>query len=239
MDRITVWQETQKHYAQTPNVESLVWDSEKPCPVVPKFGNTIVRFYNEDCIEIARRLRTKTTNSIMLLNMADWGIAGGLVEAGAASQEEELFRRSNLFKHLHQKYYPMHKFDVVVSSGVEFYREGLPTYRLYPKTFRVDVISSPAPKYPALDSTGKRFETAGGVEFMLQKIRGLLWVAYESGAQYLVLSAWGCGAFGCPPEHVGELFHQVVSEFDGCFKGICFAIKGPNCEIFKKGYGVR
>lgn len=237
MNRLTVWYETQKHYAHRPEVESKLYFVDTVPPIATRpYKKTSVRFYNVDCIEIAHRLKEKTTDSIMILNMADWTRAGGCVDAGSLAQEEELFRRSDLFKFLHQKYFPMQKHQVVVSHGVEFYRNTAPTFALYRKPFKVDVISSPAPKYPALNKNGTRFETNDLADFMLQKIRGLLWAAYDSHAQYLILSAWGCGAFGCPPQHVGELFYQVIQEFDGCFKGICFAIIGSNYELFKSGY---
>jgi hypothetical protein len=37
-------------------------------------------------------------------------------------------------------------------------------------------------------------------------------------------SAFGCGAFCNPPDHMAELFRDVLEEYRGCFKHICFAI---------------
>jgi len=46
----------------------------------------------------------------------------------------------------------------------------------------------------------------------------------ENGHDSAVLSSIGCGAFKNPPEHVAELFHEVIKQFDGYFKEIIFAI---------------
>lgn len=40
-------------------------------------------------------------------------------------------------------------------------------------------------------------------------------------------SAFGCGAFCNPPDHMAELFREVLEkEYRGCFQHICFAIFG-------------
>jgi len=58
-----------------------------------------------------------------------------------------------------------------------------------------------------------------------QKIRTILNIALEHGHDSLVLSAFGCGAYGNPPEHMAKLFHNIIcKEYVGCFKHIVFAI---------------
>ena len=52
----------------------------------------------------------------------------------------------------------------------------------------------------------------------------------------LVLSAWGCGAFGCPPYHMAKIFKKVLKVYDGIFEEIIFAILGPNYELFKSSW---
>lgn len=243
IDNITAWEQTQAHYASMTNVESTVFyeDGSSSISGPRPHKKTVVHFYNTDCIEIGRRLclAVSTTTSararVAILNMADWVIPGGLVESGAPTQEEELFRRSNLYKHLTSAHYPMKRFQVVLSRGVEFYRGAQPYFKPH-EPFYMDVLSAAAPRYPELDKTGRRFGTAAGEEFMLGKIRGLLLTAYNEGIDFLILSAWGCGAFGCPVRHVAELFAVAIAEFDGCFRGICFSILGSNYAPFKESY---
>lgn len=42
-----------------------------------------------------------------------------------------------------------------------------------------------------------------------------------------MLSAFGCGAFSNPPNHIAAIFKQVIChEYAGCFKQVVFAILG-------------
>ncbi len=64
------------------------------------------------------------------------------------------------------------------------------------------------------------------IEPAKEKIRTILRIAGKYNHDSLVLSAFGCGAFANPPNHVAELFKEVFSEdeFFGFFRNIVFAI---------------
>ena len=66
------------------------------------------------------------------------------------------------------------------------------------------------------------------IETMEQKLRLLFWIGAKEGNDVLVLSAWGCGAFGCPPRHVAEICKKISQEQTGLFKKVVFAIIGHN-----------
>jgi uncharacterized protein (TIGR02452 family) len=68
---------------------------------------------------------------------------------------------------------------------------------------------------------------------MLEKIRQLILIAAEQRVDTLILSAWGCGAFGGSPTHTAQLFKQAIKEFDGLIPNITFAILGFNYEPFR------
>lgn len=100
--------------------------------------------------------------------------------------------------------------------------------------------------------SGPQLIPTGGQSFKLspkfadktkQKIRAILGIGLAHGHDSLVLrycyprtrteslmvlllSAFGCGAYGNPPAHMAELFKEMIVEFDGCFKKITFAILG-------------
>ncbi len=234
--RIQVWKETEEFYKNYPNRESIVYYGRDGKTVtstinVHKDIHTEIKVVNEDCIYAAQKYGRGRT---CILNMADWGRAGGIVEAGSRAQEEELFRRSNLFKHLHQKYYPMKRFQTVYSHDVEFYRYGKDRdYDFMENTVTFDVISAPALNGPHTSDDGQQFTNEGEIETMENKIKILLAVAAEQGVQTLVLSAWGCGAFGGPPTHTAQLFKKIIKEFDGVIPKIIFAIIGMNFDPFK------
>ena len=58
------------------------------------------------------------------------------------------------------------------------------------------------------------------------KIRAILRIAAHHDQADLVLSAFGCGAFRNPPQHMAELFRAVLveAEFDGVFRRVTFAV---------------
>jgi uncharacterized protein (TIGR02452 family) len=51
-------------------------------------------------------------------------------------------------------------------------------------------------------------------------------IALENGNDSLVLSAFGCGAYGTPPKEMARLFHEVIESerYKNTFKKIVFAI---------------
>jgi len=52
-----------------------------------------------------------------------------------------------------------------------------------------------------------------------------LGIAKDNGHDSIVLSAFGCGAYGNPPKHMAELFREVIcTQYSGAFKHIVFAI---------------
>ena len=235
-DRLTVWKETQQLYNDFPSRSSTIYHdfSEDECaPLVRRF-TTEVSVVNGDCIDVAIMLKHEGYNPL-LLNMACWRRAGGMVEFGSAAQEEECFRRSNYFKHLHQSYYPPQKFDTFISKGVEYYcgsiRDG---YKLLESPVQIDMIAAPAVENPAISRNGREFTEAEDIAIMEKKIHQLFWIGAKEGNDVLVLSAWGCGAYGCPPEHVARIFKKVCEEQSGLFKKVVFAILGSNEPIFQR-----
>ena len=58
------------------------------------------------------------------------------------------------------------------------------------------------------------------------EIKQILDIALENGNDSIVLSAFGCGAYGTPPKIVAKIFHDVIysDEYKNLFKEIVFAI---------------
>jgi len=237
MDLVEVWEKTKAHYYETPDQESIVIHDVpiQQLQRIPKrFPETTTEFVKGDCVDEAIRLVTLGYNPL-LLNMADWFYAGGCVDVGEVTQEEELFRRSNYFKHLHQKYYPLKKFTTIYSKGVEFSRLGpKEKYVWLPKSERVliDCIAAPALNNHPMTPDNDSFLHLKDAETMKKKIKILFHVAAKQGNDSLVLSAWGCGAFNCPVKHIAQLFHEVIQENGGVVKHISFAVLGRNFEKF-------
>jgi len=235
--RVEVWEDTVRRFAGERERRSLVYNTpdglSPPSSIIRNPNSTTrVEVVRMDCVYAAAAATAAGGNQVCILNMADWTRAGGNVAGGSRAQEEELFRRSDLHKHLHQRYYPMRPFQTVYSRDVSFHRAGPDMdYALIPEQ-RYDVISAPALVGPYLTEDSSHFADEKDAEFMRQKIRHLFAIAYEQGVDTLVLSAWGCGAYGGPPQHTAELFREALTEFDGIIPHVVFAVLGDNYEPF-------
>ncbi len=234
-DRMTVWKQTQEKYKDFPHHESVIYEdfSESQAAALPRQYDTVLSVEQIDCIELAVRLKREGYNPLML-NMSCWRTAGGMVDFGSGAQEEECFRRSNYFKYLHQSYYPPRRYTTFISKGVEYYCGPMAsgyTYMDRPET--IDMIAAPAVKDPWISNDGKLFQNAEDIATMEKKIRLLFWIGAKEGNDVLVLSAWGCGAYGCPGYHMAQIFKKICEEQKGLFKKVVFAILGPNYLNFR------
>jgi len=197
---------------------------------------------NADCLETAEIL-VKAGLNPCVLNLASRQNPGGGVRNGAGAQEENLFRRTNLFLSLfqfasfaneygikkHEKSYPLdrntggiYSADITVFRGSE--KNG---YCLLKKPYTVSFVSVPAISNPELTERNGSFYLADNlVEPTKEKIRTILRIAGKYKHDCLVLGAFGCGAFANPPNHIAELFKEVFleKEFINKFKVIIFSI---------------
>jgi len=157
------------------------------------------------------------TDSVML-NMACASHPGGNPKIFGA-QEEDLFRRTSLSKHLKTDLYPIPLDECILSTNVivikNKYRQGY-KYLENPRT--VDIISC-----PAINMNGLIW-TSTTDDLMYRKIWTIFQCACMHGYKVLVLSAFGCGGYNCDPEKVAEIFKKVLSFYRHCFKKIIFAI---------------
>ena len=202
-------------------------------------GNTTIKVENVDCLLAAEKLLNNGYHPAVL-NMASRQNPGGGVQTGSGAQEENLFRRTNLFQSLYQfapyasnfglhksKYqYPLDRnFGgiytpyAIVFRGTE--QEGYP---LLDKPFQMSFIAVAGINRPALESPERIIPEL--VEPVKNKIRTIFRIGLLHGHDSLVLGALGCGAFRNPPSHIARLFHEVMEEpeFKNKYKLILFAI---------------
>ena len=206
---------------------------------------TKVSVINDDCLKVAKDLVSQYgSDEVCVLNMASRQNPGGGVFGGAGAQEEYLFRCTDYYRFLyqyastfdpqalygiprhHSHHYPLNQdFGGVFSRGVTVFRaseaEG---YALVDNPWSVNMVAVAGINLMG-QHVGSRL-TEPLVAGNLNKIRTILRLSYNNGQTRLVLGALGCGAFGNPPVHIAELFHQVQEEpeFKGIFKEVVFAI---------------
>lgn len=228
--------------------------------------NTDYSVLKDDCLEVALYLIKLGLNPCVL-NMANRQNPGGDVLGGAGAQEENLFRRSNLFLSLYQfaeyaeqyglkksKFqYPLERSTGgVYSSCITVFRGSEKNgYCLLKDSYQTSFVSVPAISNPPLvKKSGEYFLSEEMVEPTKLKIRTILRIAGKYNHDSLVLSAFGCGAFRNPPNHIALLFKEVFQEeeFANRFRKIIFAIiddhnssrehnPGGNYAPFKKVFG--
>eukprot|EP00798_Chlamydomonas_sp_ICE-L_P027321 gene27321-biopygen3159 len=166
----------------------------------------------------------------LVLNMADIHNPGGCVSCGGGMQEESLFRRTNYHRHLSRSFYPIGEREAVVSFDVDIIREcerdGFEFLKL---SKSASFLACPCISMPQL--VDNRFSEKD-IQLFREKVRLVLSVAHKYGHDSIVLGAWGCGAFGCPPKHVAEIMFAEIEKVEGCFKKIVFAILGTDNTVF-------
>ena len=213
----------------------------KEIRVINSFSNysTEVYVYNTDCLDVARGLQEEGFN-VAVLNMASRQNPGGGVYGGAGAQEENLFRRTNLFRSMFQfasyasQYglpqspyqYPLDRnFGGVYTPNAFVFRDVEDNgYKLLDSPYYMSFISVPGMNRPDLNADGMIADHH--VEPIKNKIRTIFRIGLLHGHDSLVLGALGCGAFRNPPRHVARLFHEVIDEpeFKDKYRRIVFAI---------------
>lgn len=204
---------------------------------------TAVAVHENDFLAVAARLLADG-GRVAVLNMASRRNPGGGVLTGAGAQEENLFRRSDAFRFLYPfadyardydlEPHPADAYPIpresggIFAAGVTVFRSTEDTgYAFLPQPYRVDVVTVPAISRPDLIERDGRLRLPDDLAAAtLVKIRAILRIAAHHGATDLVLSAFGCGAFRNPPEHIAELFRAALGEdeFAGVFRRVEFAI---------------
>ena len=218
-----------KFYAKKANVN---YDS------LAKYENTDIKVIDDDCLYVAKSM-TSLGFRPAVLNMASFHTPGGGVERGSAAQEESIFRRTDIFRSLYQFHsvgelynieqleerYPLElHYGAIYTPNVTVFKSAEKDgCKLLDEPFFIDVITIPAVRKPELvDGKLKPWV----VDILKIKIRQMFDIALENGNDSLVLSAFGCGAYGTPPKEMARLFHEVMSSdrYKNAFKAIWFAI---------------
>ena len=193
------------------------------------FGRCGYGCENMDSFSLARKrmeqlsynLNEKGVKPILVLNLANPVNPGGGVRNGALAQEEDRCRKSSLLLSLEGKaaapYYAynqsLHTYmgsdAVIIHPQVEVIKDE--RGNLLPETAVVAVMTCAAPmlNYGMEGMTEQQYE-----EMMLRRITGMFKVAAYRGYEYLVLGAFGCGAFANDARVVSDLFYKALKEFD-------------------------
>ena len=249
-DNIEVFNDTQKvinsrksllDAVKASNDKQQYWVTEE----VPTFEN---RFDTDAKIVVSKSTSfgaaRKYNGEIAVLNFASATNPGGGVTHGSFAQEECLCRCSTLYNNLilkeaADKFYlphrsglsPLHNDDIIYTPGVVVFKSD--DYKDYGTTKNVNIITCAAPnlrEVPKNEFNSENTTVPATISdddlLKLHKQRGrkILSVAAANKNDYIVLGAFGCGAFRNDPKIVAEAYKQILPEFKNAFKVIEFAV---------------
>ena len=224
----------------------------------------IIKVTNRDTFtaakEYANIINSTNEGFVGVLNFASSTNPGGGVTKGSTAQEECLCRCSNLYLTLYQEkcireYYNINKKymsnlgsdAIIYSRNIYVFKDK--NYNMLPvkDRFYVDVLTCAAPNLR--ENPRNQYNTDASEEKLtltdeelynihVKRARNILNVAVKNEDDYLILGAFGCGAFRNNPEIVAKAYKDVLQDYMYCFKVIDFAIidgkYSNNYEIFKR-----
>ncbi|MCI8981639.1 MAG: TIGR02452 family protein [Hungatella sp.] len=216
-------------------------------------GTCEVNMSNKDSFQAAQDMaehyHIENTRNILVLNFANPVCPGGGVLKGAKAQEEDLCRKSTLYLSLRtEEARAMYEYNqalndyrssnyMLLSPNVEIFRDSDGGF--LNETMVAGVLTAAAPIAPFGINDEVRKEL---LEILRTRIQNILHAAAFYNYQYLVLGAWGCGAFGNDAAQVAQLFYEELQNFqrpsgsiDSRFRGIVFAVLNPS----KGGYNYK
>ena len=198
-----------------------------PTDPIARIAN--IRVENRDAIEVALDMK----NPLVMI-LADAHVPGGCIFGGGNMQEESLFRRTALFAHLKKEHYPILPDEALYARDVPvFFDTEQNNFSAMNPGTRLSFIACPGIKMPATDNRNRMLpDDAAALE---KKIRLIVQVAKEEGHENLVAGALGCGVWGCPPEHVAEIFRNVINSHESnSLANVTFAILGGLRHTFDR-----
>ena len=224
----------------------------------------IIKVTNRDTFtaakEYANIINSTNEGFVGVLNFASSTNPGGGVTKGSTAQEECLCRCSNLYLTLYQEkcireYYNVNKKymsnlgsdAIIYSRNIYVFKDK--NYNMLPvkDRFYVDVLTCAAPNLR--ENPRNQYNSDASEEKLtltdeelynihVKRARNILNVAVKNEDDYLILGAFGCGAFRNNPEIVAKAYKDVLQDYMYCFKVIDFAIidgkYSNNYEIFKR-----
>ncbi len=124
------------------------------------------------------------------------------------------------------KSYPIPDTGGIYSEYVTVFRSSENTgYSLLNQPYIVSIVSVAAVNRPEIIKKDKEYWlTEEYANLTKEKIRTILRISAMNGHDSIVLSAFGCGAFKNPPNHMARLFKGVFEEdeFKNRFKLVVF-----------------
>lgn len=251
--RIEIFEDTYHFYQQNPFLRQAVQESLAKQFFVPAnqvLVNDNQTRYSQDALIVLSDKRTfqaamqYSDKKVAVLNFASATNPGGGVVGGSYAQEECLCRTSTLYANLTDQgmmraFYQPHRQqlrsgqmdftyndDLIYTPDVVIFKSdtAFPTTLPEHHWQKVDVITCAAPN---LNYGSQMISPDELAQIHENRCRKILAVAQEQNVEVVILGAFGCGAFGNPPEIVAKGMMRAIQDFSKAFQTIEFAIYCP------------
>lgn len=254
---ISVFNDTMNIYTSNKKLQNSIsstikrakfYEEEEYPDIQERYSTTDVSIIRGRTLETARKLReTYPDKTVAVLNFASGVNPGGYVLKGSSAQEEALCRLSTLYPCLIadncKKYYQLHRMSldprstdsILYLKDITVFKADNSTHALLEEKdwYNVDVITCAAPSLNRIKMSDQElygYHVKRGVH--------ILTVAAHEKVDFLVLGAFGCGAYKNNPTIVAKAYKSILPMFKGYFEEIVFAIYDAkwsnNLEKFKE-----
>lgn len=195
-------------------------------------------------LETARKYINRS-KKVCVLNFASATTPGGGVTKGSSAQEECLCRVSTLYncindKSMWDKYYTpnrenlnaLHTDDIIYTPNVKVFKDDDYEFISQSKWFDLDIITCAAPNLREkncdiynVDKPIDRVITDKELyDIHYKRAKRIFEVAIKNNVGYLVLGAFGCGAFKNNPYIVARAWKDITNQYKKYFNVIDYAI---------------
>ena len=146
--------------------------------------------------------------------------------------------------------HPVYNDDCIYTPEVVVFKDDSANPTMMPEKdwYTVNVVTCAAPNLREKPSNqmnpcaGNQRAVVSNKELLAMHIkrgRRILEVAKANGNEVVILGAFGCGAFQNPPEVVAEAYTKLLTEFEGVFEVIEFAVycspkDTTNFDVFQR-----
>ena len=251
--RIEIFEDTYHFYQQNPFLRQAIQESLSKQFFVSAnqvLANDNQPRYSQDALIVLSDKRTFQAamqypdKKVAVLNFASATNPGGGVVGGSNAQEECLCRTSTLYANLTDQgmmraFYQAHRHKLQIGRMDFTYNDDLiytpdvvifKSDTAFPTTLpehhwqKVDVITCAAPN---LNYGIQMISPDELAQIHENRCRKILAVAQAQNVEVVILGAFGCGAFGNPPEIVAKGMIRAIQDFSKAFQTIEFAIYCP------------
>lgn len=267
-ERTEVFEDTKLLYTNDPRLQKSITSSVSGTMYFPDDCMMFLpppRITTPMSVSVSRRrtfeaamhqLDLDPSSKVAVLNFASGTNPGGGVEHGSPAQEESLCRCSTLYpvltacELLGRTYYDRHRRlhdarytdSCIYTPHITVFKSdtNCPERLSIGKWKQVDVISCAAPNLRAIQSgKGPAITPEELLELHKSRARRIFHVAAIFKVDTLILGAFGCGAFGNPPDIVARAYREILEEFDQYIPKVEFAVYCPpgdswNYEAFAR-----